>query len=190
MNHIDQDQWKRVRERLLAVVGDDIYNSAFFFTGEGARLVYRKSHLYGAYERELFQAETPCTAVVEHCGLKLGILICYDVEFPENVRRLALAGAQAVLVPTALPAGPHARFIARQIVSVRAFENQIFIAYANHCGADERFTYAGLSTIAAPDGSTIAAAGAAEETLLIAEIEPGNYTDSMEQNTYLADLRV
>jgi 5-aminopentanamidase len=169
--------------------GDGIYNSAFFLTREGAPFVYRKSHLYGPYERQLFRAEAPCAGIVEHAGLRLGILICYDVEFPENVRRLALAGVQAVLVPTALPAGPHAHFIARQIVTVRAFENQVFVAYANHCGADERFSYAGLSTIAAPDGSIIAAAGEAQEALLVAEIEPGNYAASMKENTYLADLR-
>lgn len=170
--------------------GDDVYNSAFFFAGGEAPFIYRKSHLYGPYERELFQAEPPRAAIVEHGGLKLGILICYDVEFPENVRRLALAGVDAVLVPTGLPAGPHAQFIARQIVCVRAFENQIFIAYANHCGSDDRFTYAGLSTIAAPDGDTIAAAGEVEETLLIAEIEPGTYEASAEQNTYLVDLKI
>ena len=65
------------------------------------------------------------------------MLICYDVEFPENVRRLAQAGAQAVLVPTALPASDHADFIARKMIPVRAFENQLFVAYVNHCGADD-----------------------------------------------------
>ena len=119
--------------------------------------IYRKSHLYGDYERSLFKPETPVSCIVELGGLKLGMLICYDVEFPENVRRLALAGVDAVLVPTALPAGPSGTFIANHMIQTRAFENQIFVAYINHAGADERFTFAGNSRIAAPDGSLIAA---------------------------------
>ena len=80
-------------------------------------------------------------------------MICYDVEFPEMIRHLALSGADLVLVPTALPASEHAAFIARSIIPVRAFENQVFVAYANHAGRDDAFAYAGLSGIAAPDGS-------------------------------------
>lgn len=168
--------------------GDDVYNSAFFFAGDRPPFVYRKTHLYGAYERALFRAGVPCADIVQHGGQRLGILICYDVEFPENVRRLAKAGARIVLVPTALPQGQHARFIARQIVPVRAFENQIHVVYVNHCGGDGRFSYAGLATVAAPDGNIIAAADALEEALLMAELEPEDYADSMNANTYLADL--
>ncbi|WP_352578846.1 nitrilase-related carbon-nitrogen hydrolase [Mesorhizobium sp. M0019] len=56
------------------------------------------------------------------------MLICYDVEFPENVRRLALAGSNLIAVPPALPATDHAELIARKMIPVRAFENQLFIA--------------------------------------------------------------
>ena len=52
--------------------------------------------------------------IVDLRGLKVGMLICYDVEFPENVRRLAQAGADLVAVPTALPASDHAAFIVGQ----------------------------------------------------------------------------
>jgi predicted amidohydrolase len=81
----------------------------------------------------------PSDSIIEYGGLRIGILICYDVEFPENVRRLALAGAHLIAVPTALPATDQAGLIARKMVPVRAFENQLFIAYANHCGADDLF---------------------------------------------------
>lgn len=124
----------------------------------------------------------------ERGGLKFGILICYDVEFPENVRRLARAGVDVVLVPTALPASDHDAFIARKLVPVRAFENQVFLAYADHCGADERFAYAGLSVIVAPDGTLLAEAGETGEALLVAEIDPSRYQASAEANSYLADL--
>jgi predicted amidohydrolase len=169
--------------------GDTIFNSALFVDGKKPAAIYRKSHLYGDYERALFRPEQPTADIIDCHGLKLGLLICYDVEFPENVRRLAKAGAQAVLVPTALPSSDHAALIAQKMIPVRAFENQIFVAYVNHCGADERFVYAGLSGIAAPDGTLLAKAGAHKEALLLAKIEPEAYRASAAANTYLADLR-
>ncbi len=168
--------------------GADIYNSAAFVNGDAPAAIYRKSHLYGDYERSLFKPAKPANCIVGMGGLKLGILICYDVEFPENVRRLALGGADMVLVPTALPAGPSGTFIANHMIQVRAFENQIFVAYVNHAGADERFTFAGLSRIAAPDGSLLAVGDNAGETLMFADVDPAAFAASIDDNTYLRDL--
>ncbi|MBD9375113.1 carbon-nitrogen hydrolase family protein [Rhizobium sp. ARZ01] len=183
------------RDNGLAIVagfvekdGDLTYNSALFSDGIGTDAVYRKSHLYGDYERQWFRSETPSSVLVNLGGLKLGMLICYDVEFPENVRRLAQAGADLVVVPTALPKGASGSFIADKMIQVRAFENQVFVAYVNHCGEDGRFTYAGLSRIAAPDGRLLADAPAEGEALLIAEIDPSDFASSRTENTYLADL--
>jgi predicted amidohydrolase len=196
----DGPSWKRLaalsRETGVAIVagfaeraGGTVYNSALFVDGDRPPGVYRKSHLYGPYERGLFAAEAPSAPIFDHAGLRFGLLICYDVEFPENARRLAQAGAQAVLVPTALPASDHAEFIARRVIPVRAFENQVFVAYVDHCGGDGRFSYAGLSGIAAPDGAMLASAGAEGEALLVADLDRGAYRRSIETNPYLADLR-
>lgn len=183
------------RDNKLAIVagfaeqeGTLIYNSALFTDGIGTNAVYRKSHLYGDYERNVFRPGVPASVLVELGGIRLGMLICYDVEFPENVRRLALAGADLVVVPTALPKGSSGTFIASHMIQVRAFENQVFVAYIDHCGADDRFTYAGFSRIAAPDGTLLAEAPAEGETLLFAEIRPEDYAKSRSENTYLADL--
>lgn len=168
--------------------GARIYNSLVMVDGDAAPTVYRKTHLYGDYEKSFFTPAAVCSTLREFEGVKLGFLICYDVEFPENVRRLALAGAQLVLVPTALPRDSFAPFIAGRMLPVRAFENQIFVAYANHVGRDERFAYAGLSCVAAPDGETLAAAGDDAPALLIADLDPGAYEASRSANRYLADL--
>jgi 5-aminopentanamidase len=168
--------------------GQDTYNSALFTDGNGTNAVYRKSHLYGDYERKSFRPALPASVMVDLGGIRIGMLICYDVEFPENVRRLALAGADLVVVPTALPKGSSGTFIAGHMIQVRAFENQVFVAYTNHCGADDHFTYAGLSRIAAPDGKLLAEAPAEGETLLFAEIRPEDYVKSRSENTYLVDL--
>ncbi|WP_118133230.1 carbon-nitrogen hydrolase family protein [Oceanicella sp. SM1341] len=168
--------------------GETIYNSAVFTNGADTPALYRKSHLYGDYEREVFTAAEPATCLVEHAGITLGLLICYDVEFPENTRRLAQAGAELICVPTALPDLPGSYFVARQMIAVRAFENQVFIAYADHAGEEGDFRYPGLSRVAAPDGGTLARAGA-RPGQISAEIDPTAYAASRAENTYLRDLR-
>lgn len=169
--------------------GATVYNSALFVTPDGNRTVYRKSHLYGDYERRHFTPGPPAAVTVQFEDIRFGLLICYDVEFPENVRRLARELVDTVLVPTALPASDHAALIAQKMIPVRAFENQIFVAYVDHCGADERFAYAGLSGIAAPDGALLAKAGV-KEALLLADIAPEDYAISAAANPYLSDLRL
>jgi predicted amidohydrolase len=166
--------------------GADVYNAAVFTDGDRVT-IYRKSHLYGDYERGMFRPGPPKSVTFDHAGLKCGLLICYDVEFPENVRRLALDGVQVVLAPTATPAGGPSGFIADHVIPVRAFENQIFVAYANHCGTDGRFDFAGRSHIVAPDGTTLAQAQE-DEALLIVDLNPAAYDASRRDNPYLRDL--
>ncbi|MCK8779484.1 carbon-nitrogen hydrolase family protein [Rhizobium sp. NTR19] len=167
---------------------DGTFNSAFFTDGKGQTAVYRKCNLYGPYERAWFRQEDRRQVLVTLDDVKIGFLICYDVEFPENVRRLAKGGADLVVVPTALPTGWSGQFIAEHMIQVRAFENQVFVAYINHCGSDELFAYAGLSRVAAPDGKLVAKAPADGETLIFADIDPSAYAQSRAENTYLADL--
>ncbi len=168
--------------------GDTLYNSAVFVEAGRVPVVYRKSHLYGPYEKSHFDACTPETVLFDIKGQRCGMLICYDVEFPENVRRLAQAGADLVLVPTALPAGDYGPFIARTLVPTRAFENQVAIAYANHAGVDDLFSYQGLSVIVAPDGTLLAEAGDKDTELLYAEVDFDRYQQSKLENNYLGDL--
>ena len=169
--------------------GTAIYNSAALVRPSGRHEIYRKRHLYGDYERDLFTPGDSAPRVVDLGALKAGILICYDVEFPESVRHLALAGADLVLVPTAQPQASFASFIAEKIVPVRAFENGLAIVYADHAGADERFAYAGLSCIAMPDGIDAARAGPAAAELIVADYAPENYAACRRENPYLADVR-
>lgn len=182
-------------EQSIAVVagfaerdGAQTFNSLALVEAGKAPVRYRKTHLYGTYEKDLFVPGEIGAELHDLAGLKLGFLICYDVEFPENVRRLALAGADVVLVPTALPKDGFSDFIATRVVPVRAFENQVFLAYANHAGGDERFTYAGRSCLVAPDGRLLAASEDNEEALIIVEIRPEDFVESRTANSYLADL--
>jgi predicted amidohydrolase len=169
--------------------GGLIFNSAALVEPTGQRFVYRKCQLYGAYEKTIFTPGGSAPTVIGFAGVKIGLIICYDVEFPEITRRLALAGATLVLVPTALPQSEHSQFIAGKVVPVRAFENQIAIVYANHAGSDVRFTYAGRSCIVMPDGDDRARAGRSGATVLVADYEQGAYVRSRAANPYLGDRR-
>ncbi|WP_105386408.1 carbon-nitrogen hydrolase family protein [Neorhizobium alkalisoli] len=182
------------KHRIAIVAGfaekafENTFNSAFFTDGKGQTAVYRKCNLYGPYERKWFRQEDRRQVLVTLDDMRLGFLICYDVEFPENVRALAKAGADLVAVPTALPVGFSGTFIAEHMIRVRAFENQVFVAYINHCGSDELFSYAGRSCIASPDGKLLAQAPDAGEVLTLGDIDPLAYALSRAENTYLADL--
>ena len=103
------------------------------------------------------------TTVVGWEGVKLGLLVCFDVEFPENVRAAARAGAELILVPTAL--WDRVPIVARMVVPVRAYENGVFLAYANYCGPNAGETYLGESVVCAPDGRELARAGKAPELI-------------------------
>jgi predicted amidohydrolase len=169
--------------------GPRLYNSAVLAEPAGRRTVYRKRQLFGDYERALFAPGDAAPQLVDVAGVKVGMLICYDVEFPEAVRCLARAGADLVAAPTALPDSAHAGFIAGTIVRARAFENQVAIAYANHAGADARFAYAGRSAIVFPDGADAARAPPAGRALILADYDPSAFAASRAENPYLTDLR-
>lgn len=167
--------------------GDSVHNAAQLIDRDGRRPAnHRKTHLFGDIDRNAFEPGEGPPSVAELDGLRLGILICYDVEFPENVRLLALAGVDFVAVPTALMQ-PYT-FVARSLVPARAYENQVFLAYANRCGRERELDYLGLSCIVAPDGSEPARAGGGEE-LIVGELDPAVQQASRRINTYLRDRR-
>lgn len=164
-----------------------IYNSVQLIDAHGERLCnYRKTHLFGDLDRSMFSAGTDECPLVELNGWKIGFLICYDLEFPENARRLALAGADLIVVPTANMV-PY-DFVADVTVRSRAFENQCYVAYANYCGHEGEIQYCGQSSIAAPDGSRVAQAGL-DEALIVGELDRQSMIDSRAANRYLQDRR-
>ncbi|BAN46221.1 carbon-nitrogen hydrolase family protein [Metapseudomonas resinovorans] len=164
-----------------------LFNSVQLVDATGQRVGnYRKTHLFGELDHGMFSAGGDEYPLLELDGWKLGLLICYDVEFPENVRRLALAGADAVLVPTA-NMEPF-DFVCDVLVRARAFENQCYLAYANYCGAEGEIRYCGLSSVSAPDGSLTAVCGR-EETLAFADLRRDLLEKSRAAVTYLQDRR-
>ena len=165
---------------------DRVYNSAVLIRRQGSVLAnYRKAHLYGRDENRLFH-KGDSLLLANLAGLKIGILICYDVEFPEAVRSLTAAGADFIAVPTALMK-PYCR-IAHHVVAARAYENEVYVAYVNRCGVEGRLEYCGLSCVIGPDGDEIIRA-AADEALLFADIDRAVMDKVRNENPVLIDRR-
>lgn len=162
-------------------------NSARLVDRTGATLAtYAKAHLYGAVDRAQFAAGERLSPVVALGGWRVGLAICYDVEFPETIRALRLAGAEVVLAPTANMA-PY-ESVARRLVPARAEENGVYVAYANYCGAEAEFDYVGLSCVCGPDGADLARAGRGEQTLF-ADLDRGALAAARRLTTQHEDRR-
>ncbi|MEW2289247.1 nitrilase-related carbon-nitrogen hydrolase [Streptomyces sp. NPDC047841] len=118
--------------------GDTLYNSAAVVDADGVRAVYRKTHLWDR-ETLFFSPGQHMAPVVTTPHGRIGVLICYDMEFPEMPRQLALAGADLIAVPTNWPLEDHptgerpAEIIQAQ-AAARA--NGLYIACADRGGTE------------------------------------------------------
>jgi predicted amidohydrolase len=164
-----------------------LYNSAFFIDPAGAVLGrHRKTHLFGELDRKYFAAGSEAVTVVDYLGVRIGMMICYDVEFPENVRMSALRGAQLLAVPTA-QMKPF-EFVADCVIRTRAWENQIYVAYINHDGIEGDTVYVGRSSIVAPD-ATVLDRIETGRGLIYGTVDTDILGDAQRRNPYLRDLR-
>ena len=164
------------------------WNTVQLVERDGTALArYRKTHLWGALDRSMFAPGEDLAPLVTLDGWRVGLLICYDVEFPEAVRRLALEGAELVLVPTALMA-PFT-FVADHLVRVRAGrERRVSWPYANYCGEENGLGYVGRSAIVGPGGEELARAAAAP-ALLHARLERTALGEARAALPYLRERR-
>ncbi|MFD7713003.1 nitrilase-related carbon-nitrogen hydrolase [Streptomyces sp. NPDC059786] len=118
--------------------GDMLYNSAAVVDASGVRTVYRKTHLWDR-ETLFFTPGDQAPPVVTTAHGRIGVLICYDLEFPEMPRRLALAGADLIVVPTNwpltdVPAGERPAEITQAQAAARA--NGLYIVCADRGGTE------------------------------------------------------
>lgn len=167
--------------------GETVYNSAAVVGANGDRLVnYRKTHLFGDIDRAAFSPGEEAVVRTEIDGVVVGVVICYDVEFPELVRAHALTGTELLVVPTALMR-PY-ELVADALVPTRAFESQLFVAYANRCDIESELDYCGRSSVVAPTGAVLAKAGDGPE-LILATVDSAALRASRAENTHLTDRR-
>ena len=166
---------------------------------------YRKTHLYGQQERDNWSCGVSDYPVYNIFNFPVGVLNCYECEFPELQRILALNGAKLIVGPTAadnyyrLPDGKRSAVpysdISKLLIPANAYANNIFFAYSNRSGYEQRgedqWHYRGNSIICGPHGDIIVAANHEQNTLLIADCIPAFYgmTHPAPKYYYLKDRR-
>ncbi|NUT75957.1 carbon-nitrogen hydrolase [Pseudomonas sp. C1C7] len=153
--------------------GGELANSAALIDAQGLRAVYRKAHLWDA-EKDIFTAGDAAPPVIDTVHGRIGVLICYDLEFPEWVRLPALAGANLLCAPVNWPDGPRPlteRPAEVLRVQANASVNRMFIAACDRHGHERGVSWVQGSVIVDTDGYPVA--GPAEqggEQLLLASL--------------------
>lgn len=152
----------------LRADGKDVYNAALLIGPQGLIGSYDKAHLplcgadkFTTHGKGGFNVyDTPLG--------RIGMLICYDLRFPEAARTLALRGADILALPTNWPTG--ADTAPEFMVRARAFENRIFVVACNRTGRERGASYIGRSCIAAPSGKHLADASPVDEQVIYASV--------------------
>ncbi len=163
-----------------------LYNSAVCIGSRGQVVAnQRKLSLPPGRESDFFTCGDKLT-LFDVQGIRCCLLICYDAEHPESVRAAAEAGVQLILVPTAL--ADIWPTVALQMMPTRAFENGVWLAYANQAGLENGLAYLGGSCIIAPDGRDAARAGTGQQVIR-ADIDLDSVTRAQIRLPYLDSVR-
>jgi len=139
---VDDARWSALYEAIpedavvvvgyAEIAGAQLYNTAAVLTRAGRLADYRKSHLWGI-EKNVFDPGTEAGIVVDTSFGRLGVALCYDNEFPEVPRRLALAGADVLALPVnwplvPRPKGEHAPELIQAMAAARSSRMPVVIA--------------------------------------------------------------
>ncbi|WP_141501448.1 carbon-nitrogen family hydrolase [Paenibacillus luteus] len=148
---------------------DKVLNTIYAFDRGGNVVAdYSKIHLFRLMDEEKYLEAGDKLGKLEIEGAGAGMMICYDIRFPELARKLALEGAKLLFVPAEWP---HPRLHHwRTLLTARAIENQMFVIACNRMGTSGDTQFFGHSLVIDPWGETIAEAGE-EETILYATID-------------------
>ncbi|KWE40718.1 carbon-nitrogen hydrolase family protein [Burkholderia territorii] len=167
--------------------GGQFYNTTVLVDAHGdIALRYRKTHLWASDVGVFAPGDRFATCVWN--GLTVGLLICYDIEFPETARAVGALDADLLIVTNGNmdPFGP----VHRRAIAARAMENQMFAVMVNRCGSgDDDLTFAGLSALVDPFGETALELGR-DEAVVPVSLDLTRLEASREHYSYLHDARV
>lgn len=137
--------------------GEKVCNTAYIMDNGRLAGSYRKIHLFSLMnEDRSFTGGNQWTVVDTSVG-RIGVFICYDLRFPELARRVALEGAEIIVVPGEWPKPREEHW--RTLLRARAIENQLFVVAANCCGVTGKLDFFGMSLIIDPKGVVLAEGG-------------------------------
>ncbi|PLN51059.1 hydrolase, partial [Klebsiella pneumoniae] len=148
---------------------------------------YHKLHLYDAFAMQESRRVDPgqqIPPVIEVAGLRVGLMTCYDLRFPELALSLALNGAQLLVLPAAWVKGPQKEHHWATLLAARALDTTCYIVAAGECGTRN----IGLSRIVDPLGTTLAGAGS-EPQLIFADLSADDLARVRERLPVLRNRR-
>lgn len=141
-----------------------VFNRAQVIDAEGRYVTgYDKIHLFRLMDEHKFLTRGRETCLFSFSGMRCALAICYDIRFCELIRKLAVAGAEALFVSAEWPMVRCDHW--ETLLRARAIENQMYVVACNRCGGETGERFAGHSMIVAPDGEVLACAGDGEEVI-------------------------
>lgn len=159
----------------------NLYNSLILINPNGQCIGnYRKIHLT-PFEKAWFSSGAEPVLADTDLG-RIGLMICWDLAFPELARYLAVHGAELLLVPCAWESPFHAPF--QKLAMARAIDNTIYVAACNQIGWSSSFHFFGLSSIYGPDGRKIAAANMNGREELVHAMIDQNQRQALKKHFY------
>ena len=144
--------------------GDKVFNTVYIVDNGRLAGVYRKIHLFSLLGEDRAFSGGDSWLLADTSLGKVGVIICYDLRFPELSRRLALEGAQVICVPAQWPKPRQEHW--RTLLRARAIENQLFVVASNACGIIGKLDFFGMSMIIDPKGEVLADAGETEGDII------------------------
>ncbi len=167
--------------------GENVYNTLYVIDGDGTvNDGYRKLHLFRLTDEHRYFSPGSKIVTADTAIGRIGLLICYDLRFPELARAIALAAARILIVPAQWPT-PRAMHW-QTLLRARAIENQVFVIGANRTGADEDLAFPGLSAIIDPWGQVLAEAGD-QDGVILSELDMARVTEARAQIPVMTDRR-
>jgi predicted amidohydrolase len=163
------------------------YNTLVVVDRGGLRASYRKIHLYDSFgykESDRLVAGEIEPVVVEVGGLRVGLMTCYDLRFPELARALVDRGAEVILLPAAWVAGPRKVDHWRTLLTARAIENTVYVVAAGQPGP----RYTGHSMVVTPHGEVVEAGD--EDRFVTATLRRSLVDEVRAENPSLANRRI
>jgi len=153
---------------LLEKEGDRLFNAAALVGPQGLIAGYRKNHLpFLGVDRFVDIGDRPFQVHQTPIG-NIGLLICYDIAFPESSRVMTLLGADVLALSTNFPRGRGEKYT--NVISARAFENRVHVVSANRVGSERGYSFAGLSEIVDASGEILSLASPDKEEIIYGEV--------------------
>lgn len=164
-----------------------LYNAAVLINPKGELVgVHHKMHIPGE-EKHYFMPGSTCDTYKTDIG-NIGMSICYDGQFPEFTRSLALKGAEILCMIWNMPSFSNPPELLEHITATRAAENRMFAVSCNCIGVQGKIDFFGHSVISDPVGNFLATAGT-KETIISATLKEEVLLEERIQQPVFRDRR-